>query len=218
MKLSIENLSFSYIDGGKVKKILDSINVEFTESKFYCITGPSGCGKTTLLSLMGTLDKPQKGSILLNGHNVNDDEYKYRRDEVGFVFQNYNLINYLTGYENVELARKIANKKIIKNDIYNMLQLVGIDKETANRKAIKLSGGEQQRVAIARALINDPSIILADEPTGNLDSETSKIIVEVFIKLAHEYNKCVIMVTHNPDISKLADIEYMIIDKDIKQK
>lgn len=218
MKLNVENLSFSYIDGDNIKEVLKDVNVEFNESKFYCITGPSGCGKTTLLSLIGTLDKPQNGKILLNGHNVNDNEYTYRKEQIGFVFQNYNLINYLTAYENVELARKIAKKDINKDDIYSMLDLVGIDNETANRKAIKLSGGEQQRVAIARALINNPSIILADEPTGNLDSETSKNIVNIFIRLAHEFNKCVIMVTHNPDISKLADVEYTIIDKGVMKK
>lgn len=218
MKLNVENLSFSYIDGDNIKEVLKDVNVEFNENKFYCITGPSGCGKTTLLSLIGTLDKPQNGKILLNGHNVNDNEYTYRKEQIGFVFQNYNLINYLTAYENVELARKIAKKDINKDDIYSMLDLVGIDNETANRKAIKLSGGEQQRVAIARALINNPSIILADEPTGNLDSETSKNIVNIFIRLAHEFNKCVIMVTHNPDISKLADVEYTIIDKGVMKK
>lgn len=218
MRLNIENLSFSYIDGDNIKEVLKDINIEFIENKFYCITGPSGCGKTTLLSLIGTLDKPQNGKITLNGHNVNDNEYVYRKEQIGFVFQNYNLINYLTAYENVELARKIAKKDINKDEIYNMLNLVGIDNQTANRKAIKLSGGEQQRVAIARALINNPSIILADEPTGNLDSDTSKNIVNIFVRLAHEFNKCVIMVTHNPDISKLADIEYTIIDKNVIQK
>lgn len=218
MKLTVQDLSFSYIDGDNVKEVLKDINIEFNESKFYCITGPSGCGKTTLLSLIGILDKPQIGKILLNGHNANDNEYAYRKEQVGFVFQNYNLINYLTAYENVELASKIAKKETNKETILNMLKLVGIDEETANRKAIKLSGGEQQRVAIARALINNPEIILADEPTGNLDSETSKVIVNVFIRLAHEFNKCVIMVTHNPDISSLADIEYTIENKGVKQK
>lgn len=218
MKLSVENLSFSYIDGDNIKEVLKDVSIEFNENKFYCITGPSGCGKTTLLSLIGTLDKPEVGKILLNGHNVNDNEYEYRKEQVGFVFQNYNLINYLTAYENVELASKIAKKETSKETILNMLNLVGIDEETSNRKAIKLSGGEQQRVAIARALINNPQILLADEPTGNLDSETSKNIVNVFIRLAHEFNKCVIMVTHNPDISALADIEYTIVNKSVIKK
>lgn len=215
MKLEVKNLSFSYKDGSKIKEVLKDANAEFVDGKFYCITGPSGCGKTTLLSLIGTLDKPKEGSILLDGKDVNKDQYKYRTTQVGFVFQNYNLINYLTGFENVGLASKIAKKKIKKDEKYRLLETVGIDKETANRKAVKLSGGEQQRVAIARALINNPPIILADEPTGNLDSETSKIIVDIFVKLAHENNKCVIMVTHNPDISALADVEYVFSNKNL---
>ena len=167
---------------------------------------------------MGTIDKYESGSILLDGNDIFDDESTYRKKKVGFVFQDYNLINYLDGFENIALAMEIAGNKKDENRIYGALSVVGIDKETAKRKANRLSGGEKQRIAIARALINNPEIILADEPTGNLDIENSNMIVDIFLKLAHEYDKCVIMVTHNPDIAKLCDHEYTIINKTIVNK
>lgn len=218
MKLEVKDISFSYQDGELKKEIFDGASCEFLDKKFYCITGPSGCGKSTLLSLLGTIDKCESGSILLDGNDIFDDESTYRKKKVGFVFQNYNLINYLDGFENVALAMEIAGNKKDENRIYGALSVVGIDKETAKRKANKLSGGEKQRIAIARALINNPEIILADEPTGNLDIENSNMIVDIFLKLAHEYDKCVIMVTHNPDIAKLCDQEYTIINKTIVNK
>ena len=154
----------------------------------------------------------------MDGNDIFDDESTYRKKKVGFVFQDYNLINYLDGFENIALAMEIAGNKKDENRIYGALSVVGIDKETAKRKANRLSGGEKQRIAIARALINNPEIILADEPTGNLDIENSNMIVDIFLKLAHEYDKCVIMVTHNPDIAKLCDHEYTIINKTIVNK
>ena len=156
--------------------------------------------------------------LITKSNDIFDDESTYRKKKVGFVFQDYNLINYLDGFENVALAMEIAGNKKDENRIYGALSVVGIDKETAKRKANKLSGGEKQRIAIARALINNPEIILADEPTGNLDIENSNMIVDIFLKLAHEYDKCVIMVTHNPDIAKLCDHEYTIINKTIVNK
>ena len=201
--------------------VINNLNVEiedYLDKKFYCITGPSGCGKSTLLSLLGTIDKCESGSILLDGNDIFDDENTYRKKKVGFVFQDYNLINYLDGFENVALAMEIAGNKKDENRIYGALSVVGIDKETAKRKANRLSGGEKQRIAIARALINNPEIILADEPTGNLDIDNSNMIVDIFLRLAHEYDKCVIMVTHNPDIAKLCDHEYTIINKTIVNK
>lgn len=218
MKLEVKDISFSYQDGELKKEIFDGASCEFLDKKFYCITGPSGCGKSTLLSLLGTIDKCESGSILLDGNDIFDDESTYRKKKVGFVFQNYNLINYLDGFENVALAMEIAGNKKDENRIYGALSVVGIDKETAKRKANKLSGGEKQRIAIARALINNPEIILADEPTGNLDIDNSNMIVDIFLKLAHEYDKCVIMVTHNPDIAKLCDQEYTIVNKTIANK
>ena len=218
MRLKVKDVCFSYQDGESKKEIFNGASCEFLDKKFYCITGPSGCGKSTLLSLLGTIDKCESGSILLDGNDIFDDESTYRKKKVGFVFQDYNLINYLDGFENVALAMEIAGNKKDENRIYGALSVVGIDKETAKRKANKLSGGEKQRIAIARALINNPEIILADEPTGNLDIENSNMIVDIFLKLAHEYDKCVIMVTHNPDIAKLCDHEYTIINKTIVNK
>lgn len=218
MRLEVKDVCFSYQDGELKKEIFNGASCEFLDKKFYCITGPSGCGKSTLLSLLGTIDKCESGSILLDGNDIFDDESTYRKKKVAFVFQDYNLINYLDGFENVALAMEIAGNKKDENRIYGALSVVGIDKETAKRKANKLSGGEKQRIAIARALINNPEIILADEPTGNLDIENSNMIVDIFLKLAHEYDKCVIMVTHNPDIAKLCDHEYTIINKTIVNK
>lgn len=218
MRLEVKDVCFSYQDGESKKEIFNGASCEFLDKKFYCITGPSGCGKSTLLSLLGTIDKCESGSILLDGNDIFDDESTYRKKKVGFVFQDYNLINYLDGFENVALAMEIAGNKKDENRIYGALSVVGIDKETAKRKANRLSGGEKQRIAIARALINNPEIILADEPTGNLDIENSNMIVDIFLKLAHEYDKCVIMVTHNPDIAKLCDHEYTIINKTIVNK
>ncbi len=218
MKLEVKDISFSYQDGELKKEIFDGASCEFLDKKFYCITGPSGCGKSTLLSLLGTIDKYESGSILLDGNDIFEDESTYRKKKVGFVFQDYNLINYLDGFENVALAMEIAANKKDENRIYGALSVVGIDMETAKRKANRLSGGEKQRIAIARALINNPEIILADEPTGNLDIENSNMIVDIFLKLAHEYDKCVIMVTHNPDIAKMCDVEYSISNKNIVRK
>lgn len=218
MKLEVKDVCFSYQDGESKKEIFNGASCEFLDKKFYCITGPSGCGKSTLLSLLGTIDKCESGLILLDGNDIFEDESTYRKKKVGFVFQDYNLINYLNGFENVALAMEIAANKKDENRIYGALSVVGIDKETAKRKANRLSGGEKQRIAIARTLINNPEIILADEPTGNLDIENSNMIVDIFLKLAHEYDKCVIMVTHNPDIAKLCDVEYSISNKNIVRK
>lgn len=218
MRLEVKDVCFSYQDGESKKEIFNGASCDFLDKKFYCITGPSGCGKSTLLSLLGTIDKCEDGLILLDGNDIFDDESTYRKKKVGFVFQDYNLINYLDGFENVALAMEIAGNKKDENRIYGALSVVGIDKETAKRKANRLSGGEKQRIAIARALINNPEIILADEPTGNLDVDNSNMIVDIFLKLAHEYDKCVIMVTHNPDIAKLCDVEYSISNKNIVRK
>ena len=218
MKLEVKDVCFSYQDGESKKEIFNGASCDFLDKKFYCITGPSGCGKSTLLSLLGTIDKCESGLILLDGNDIFEDESTYRKKKVGFVFQDYNLINYLNGFENVALAMEIAANKKDENRIYGALSVVGIDKETAKRKANRLSGGEKQRIAIARALINNPEIILADEPTGNLDVDNSNMIVDIFLKLAHEYDKCVIMVTHNPDIAKLCDVEYSISNKNIVRK
>ena len=215
MILEIKNLSFAYKDGDKIKQLFDDVSLSFENGRFYCITGPSGSGKTTLLSLIGTIENIQNGQILLDGKNIFDDPASYRKDKVGFVFQNYNLINYMSAVENVALAMEIAGRKADIHQIIGTLDLIGIDKETAQKKVTKLSGGEQQRVSIARAFIHNPNLILADEATGNLDGETSDVIVNILILLAHKFNKCIIMVTHNQEIALQADIEYRIENKKI---
>ena len=215
MILEIKNLSFAYKDGDKIKQLFDDVSLSFENGRFYCITGPSGSGKTTLLSLVGTIENIQNGQILLDGKNIFDDPASYRKDKVGFVFQNYNLINYMSAVENVALAMEIAGRKADIHQIIGTLDLIGIDKETAQKKVTKLSGGEQQRVSIARAFINNPDLILADEATGNLDGETADVIVNILILLAHKFNKCIIMVTHNQEIALQADIEYRIENKKI---
>ena len=158
---------------------------------------------------MGTIDKYESGSILLDGNDIFEDESTYRKKRVGFVFQDYNLINYLDGFENIALAMEIAGNKKDENRIYGALSVVGIDKETAKRKANRLSGGEKQRIAIARALINNPEIILADEPTGNLDEDTEKKIIDIFKKLAKQ-GKGVIVVTHSKELADSSDKIYHI--------
>ena len=215
MKLEVKDLSFFYKDGDRDKTIFDNVSLDFNNGLFYCITGASGSGKTTLLSLLGTIENIQTGEILLDGANIFDDPIMYRKDKVGFIFQNYNLISYMSGIENVALAMEIAGRKRDMNQILGTLELIGIDKDTAKKKVSKLSGGEQQRIAIARAFINNPNIILADEATGNLDSDTSDTIVNILLLLAHKFNKCIIMATHNEEIAQQADVEYCIKNKKI---
>ncbi len=204
MRLEVKDVCFSYQDGESKKEIFNGASCEFLDKKFYCITGPSGCGKSTLLSLLGTIDKCEDGSILLDGNDIFDDESTYRKKKVGFVFQDYNLINYLDGFENVALAMEIAGNKKDENRIYGALSVVGIDKTTAKRKANRLSGGEKQRIAIARALINNPEIILADEPTASLDPENKQIVLE-YLKSFAEYGKTVVVVSHDTNVIEYAD-------------
>ena len=222
-KIEVVNLSHFYQDGMQMKKVLDNVSCSFESGKFYSILGQSGSGKTTLLSLLSGLDTIEEGDILYNGESIKKIGYnKYRNSYVNIIFQSYNLIPYMTAFENVEVVLDIAGIKLSKEDkkekILSKLNELGIDNSAAFRTVLKLSGGEQQRVAIARCLVTDIPFIMADEPTGNLDIENSNMIVDIFLKLAHEYDKCVIMVTHNPDIAKLCDHEYTIINKTIVNK
>lgn len=215
MKLEVKNLCFSYQDGEHKKVILDHANAEFESGKIYAVLGVSGSGKSTLLSLLGTIDEPDSGEILLDDESIFKNDTDYRKYHLGFVFQNFNLIEDMTSIENIELARVIAGKPRDKQFILDALELVGIDYESAKKRVSKLSGGEHQRVAIARAIINNPQIILADEPTGNLDQETSLKVMQIFLRLAHEFNKCVIFVTHNQDLAKMCDLTYTVANKQI---
>lgn len=207
--LAIKEVSYSYIDGSQKRVILQDINMQFEEGRFYTILGASGSGKTTLLSLLAGLEKTQAGQISYKGEDIRERGLEqYRRKDVAIVFQQYNLISYLTAYENVELAMNKANVQVKnkKQVGYAVLEQFGIVKSKADRNVNKLSGGEQQRVAIARAVASNAEVIFADEPTGNLDSETEKEIIKLFAKLAHEYGKTIIVVTHSKEVSSQSDI------------
>ena len=183
--LKLENICYQY-DGNK-KQVLKDINFEFEKGKIYAIVGQSGAGKTTLLSILSSLAKPTSGKIYLNGEDINKiDKYKFRSNHVGVVFQSFNLLTHLTALENVVLSMNISGKKFDnkKETAIEMLKKVGLNEEEANRRVLKLSGGQQQRVAIARALSYDPQIILADEPTGNLDGKTQDEIMDIFHMLS----------------------------------
>ncbi|MGM9636850.1 MAG: ABC transporter ATP-binding protein [Eubacteriales bacterium] len=201
--LALNNISFSY---GSTP-VLENLNYTFEKGKIYCIMGKSGAGKTTLLSVLSGLAKPTGGSILYNGEDIlKMDRYKFRSKYIGVIFQSYNLITKFTAVENVMLSMDIAGVKGInkKEKALSLLDSVGLDEDEANRRVLKLSGGQQQRVAIARALSYDPDIILADEPTGNLDSDTQKEIMDIFRELAQN-GKCVIVVSHSKEVAEMCD-------------
>ena len=205
--LEIKNVTYNYSNSGEL--VLSKVNQKFEIGKFYAIIGKSGAGKSTLLSLLAGLDKPQKGQILFNGNDIEKDGYSnHRKNNISLVFQNYNLIDYLTPIENVRLVNKNASETIFFE--------LGLDKSQINRNVMKLSGGQQQRVAIARALVSEAPIILADEPTGNLDADTASEIIEILKKLAKERNKCVIVVTHSKEVANSADIVLELRDRKLK--
>ena len=208
--LETKDLYFTYPDGDGRKVILNNVSVQFKKGKFYTILGESGSGKTTFLSLIAALDKPESGEILFNGESIEKIGYeKYRRNNIGIVFQSYNLIPYMNGLENVMVAMSITDNEMdkdMKAQALNILSSVGIDGSKATRRINRLSGGEQQRVAIARAISTNVDVIVADEPTGNLDSKTSDTIIELFKELAHVRNKCIIMVTHAQKIADQSDV------------
>lgn len=212
--LKIENLSYFYKDGDFKRYVLKDINCEFEAGTFYTIVGQSGSGKTTLLSLIAAMDKLQTGRIIFKDkpyESIGLDQL--RRNYIGMVFQSYNLIRYMTGVENVLVAMSITDNDVpkdAKETAYNLLDYIGIAKTKANRVVNRLSGGEQQRVAIARALATNVDLILADEPTGNLDVDTEAEIIDIFKELAHTHKKCVIMVTHSPDIALKSDVSFVL--------
>ena len=212
MQLELQNVGYSY--NGK-ELVLRHVNYRFEGGRIYAITGRSGAGKTTLLSLLSQLTKPTEGKILYNGLDVSEvDQYLYRSQYAGVIFQSFNLLMHLTAVENVMLSMDIAGVKKENNRAYAMelLEKVGLSKEESQRRILKLSGGQQQRVAIARAVSYDPSILLADEPTGNLDEDTQDEIMEIFKGLAYEEQKCIILVTHSPVVAAQADDVYALTD------
>lgn len=204
--LKIDNVSYKY--EGTSKEVFTNINIDFESNKIYAIMGKSGSGKSTLLSLISGLDNPTDGNIFYQGKSLKDfDRDLYRSKDIGVIFQSYNLLTNATALENIMLSMNISGSKIKdkKEHALMILAKVGVDKETANRKILKLSGGEQQRVGIARVLSHNPDIIIADEPTGSLDNDTEDNIMSIFQKLAHDEGKCVIVVTHSKQVSKYAD-------------
>lgn len=196
--LELSNVTYAY-KNKKHKKILNNITMEFEKGMFYAILGTSGSGKTTLLSLLAGLDEPQMGEVRFAGEDLKIKGYRnHRKNQISLVFQNYNLIDYLTPMENLKLVNKNADKQILID--------FGLDEQEINRNVLQLSGGQQQRVAIARALVSDVPVILADEPTGNLDEETADDIVKVLQNSAHQQGKCVIVVTHSKKLATQADV------------
>lgn len=183
--------------------VLKDVNVKMEEGKMYAVLGPSGCGKTTLLSLLGGLNSPAGGEILYDGQNI--EKYglaAHRKNNVAFIFQGFNLIDYMTPMENVALTSKLPPLPI--------LERVGLTEEESRRSVMKLSGGQQQRVAIARALASDSRVILADEPTGNLDEDTAAEITAILKECAHKMNKCVIAATHSNELAGQADVVFRL--------
>ena len=194
--LEVKEILYAYKTG---KPVLLNVNAIFETGKMYAILGASGSGKTTLLSLIGGLDVPQKGKILFEEENILQRGLEYhRRNHVSLIFQSYNLVDYMTPIENVELTAK--------QDVLPLLERLGLTTEEAKRNVMKLSGGQQQRVAIARALAFDTPVILADQPTGNLDEDTAGDITKILKESAHELNKCVIVVTHSNELAAQADV------------
>ncbi len=209
--LKLENVGYRYKDAPKDKYVFKNINYEFEQGKMYAIKGKSGSGKTTLLSLITGLEKCTEGDVLYNGKSLKKMNLdKYRNTEIGIVFQSYNLLPRFTAIENIILSMDVSQVKI-KNKKQRALELmksVGLSEEQSKRKILKLSGGEQQRIAIARSLSYNPKIIIADEPTGNLDKETESEILKIFKHLAKDENKCIIIVTHSQSVCDAVDYIY----------
>lgn len=204
--MELKNVVYAYENK---KKVLKGINLSVEEGKMYAILGPSGCGKTTLLSLMGGLDSPTNGQILYDGQDIEKMGLSaHRKNNIAFIFQSYNLIDYLTPKENVALTSKLPPLPI--------LERVGLTDEESKRNVLKLSGGQQQRVAIARALASDAKVILADEPTGNLDEDTASDVTAILKECAHQMNKCVVIVTHSNELAKQADVIFRLRKGDLQ--
>ena len=216
--LSAKGISKSF----QGRKVLDDIDIEIKKSEIIAISGASGAGKTTLLNILSTLDKPDENtnsSLIIDGENIfnlsNTDLSKLRNTKIGFVFQFHELIPELNVMENICLPGWIKNDSKVADNANRLISYFGLDK-LKNKKPNTLSGGEKQRAAIARAMINNPKIIFADEPTGNLDSANSKILFDIFFKLRDEYDCSIVIVTHNPENAKKCDRKLQIVDGKIK--
>ncbi len=218
--LKVENLTKSYGKGEAKVDAIKNINLSINKGEFVAIVGPSGSGKSTLLHLLGGVDKPTSGKVYINDVDIYDLKEKdlsiFRRRNVGLIYQFYNLIPVLSVKENILLPAELDNRKIDKDYLDDLLKTLGL-KERANHLPNELSGGQQQRTSIGRALINRPSIVLADEPTGNLDSKNSKEVLELLKLSVRKYNQTLIMITHDPSIALQADRVITIEDGTIKQ-
>jgi putative ABC transport system ATP-binding protein len=213
--VQLQNLTKSYIEGKQSRAILQNVNATFDTGEFILLLGHSGSGKSTLLNLISGIDAPDSGDILVNGMAINRLSERrrtmFRREHIGFIFQFFNLIPTLTAFENITLPMHLnggltaAKEKEVKN----LLERVGLS-HRQDAFPDRLSGGEQQRVAILRAIAHNPTLLLADEPTGNLDEDTGRTIIELLLELTRQANKTLIMATHNPDIIPLADKVYRI--------
>lgn len=206
--LQFKNINYYYESNNKRTTILKNVNFSFQTGSFYTILGPSGSGKTTTLSLASGLDVPKSGYVLYKGTDIRKIGLdSYRNQYVSIIFQSYNLITYMTALQNVITAMEITGVDVKDKKIraLELLKKVGLTEIEAKRNVLQLSGGQQQRVAIARALSCNVDLLIADEPTGNLDQETSMEIIELFKELAHKENKCIIVVTHSQDVAKQSD-------------
>ena len=206
--LELKNVSYAYEKG---KAVLQNVSGSLETGKMYAILGPSGSGKTTLLSLLGGLDVPTQGSVLFDGEDIAAKGLEHhRRNHISLIFQSYNLIDYMTPVENVRLTAKL--------DAAPILERLGLEQDEITRNVLKLSGGQQQRVAIARALASDAPVILADEPTGNLDADTAEEITGILKESAHTFGKCVVVVTHSGEVAKQADVVLEIKRGHLKER
>lgn len=206
--LETKNLKKIYGSGENEVHALDGVSISVEESEFVAIVGTSGSGKSTLLNMLGGLDRPTSGSVVVRGKELmqmKDEQLTiFRRRNVGFVFQNYNLLPILNVYENIVYSIEIDGSKVDKEFVKQIIHNLGLERKLKNMPN-NLSGGQQQRVAIARALATKPAIILADEPTGNLDSKTSIDVILLMQSISREFNQTILMITHNEEIAQMAD-------------
>lgn len=216
--LKVKNLNKTYITGDTKVEALKDVDLSINKGEFVSIVGASGSGKSTLLHLLGGLDRPTSGKVIIDGEDIyNYKEEKlaiFRRRKVGFIFQFFNLIPILNVEENIALPQLLDNEKISRDYLDELISILGIE-DRKNHLPSELSGGQQQRVAIGRALFNKPSIVLADEPTGNLDSVTSKEVIELLKFTAKKFNQTLILITHELNIAQMADRVITLKDGDI---